>query len=168
MKAEWTNVESSLAAVEEALTHLTRSLEQAGFAEGTNAYRKMTDIVMGQWFWGDSIGAKALEPRFGRIAGLAGTIVGYLTPYVDLMSRLAAIRGLLWERWAIEPESAAGKILTALMDSGAPMAVDELRWATNITNSAVRREIRNLIANAMVADVGGRPSRFVLLAMNAE
>jgi hypothetical protein len=163
VSTERSNVEGSLEAAEQALAHLSRSLEEAGFATGVGPYRQMSDIILGQWLWVEANGVDELEPRFGRIAGLAGSIASYLTPYVDVMKRLTALRGLLWERWGILPDSTSARVLTALLEADRPMTIDELRSVTRVTRADVRREIHDLVERELVRKTGGRSSRYAIV-----
>lgn len=152
------NVEQSLGAVEQALSHFASSLDRAGFSEGAAAYQEMAGVVVGQWLWVQQERARDLEPGFRRVAELAETISGQLVPYVEAMQRLSALQGLVAERWGVDPDSVAGKIVEALSGSDRPMTTAEIKASTGVPTSTVRRQLGELVEQDLVLKHGkGRP-----------
>ncbi|GHC84094.1 hypothetical protein [Streptomyces flavofungini] len=83
-------VESTDAATQ-ALDHLERALEAAGFPGGRSAYRRMAEVLLAQRWSTDA----PLDPRaladFEQIALTAGRIYAMLQPYVEVMRSLASL-----------------------------------------------------------------------------
>jgi hypothetical protein len=154
------NVQSSLDAVEQALEHFATSLDRAGFAEGAASYRQMADVIVGQWIWVEERGARDLQPRFLRIAELAGSVADQLRPYVGAMDRLRGIRGLAADAWGIAPGSVAEQIVNVLMTSERGLTANELRRATGAPAAALRRELDGLVDQGLVTRASGSRGRF--------
>lgn len=156
------NVEQSLDAVEKALSHFSASLDRAGFRTGADAYRQMADIVLGQWLWIESAGERDLEPRYLRIAALSESVADQLTPYLDTMRRLTALRGLVEERWGVHPDSAAGRIVGVLASLRQPMSTSQMAAATGDTGTVLRRALTDLVRTGQVRRIGDRRPKYVL------
>lgn len=157
-----TTVEQSLDAVEEALSHFVASLERAGFSAGSDSYRKMANVVLAQWLWVEDEDQRDLEPRYLRVAELANSVAVMLTPYVVAMRRLSALRGIIEERWGVNPNSTAGRIISTLASSIQPMSVAELRDAAGMTSTTARQALQELVEEGMVTQVGDRRRRYAL------
>ena len=156
------NLDSSLGAVEQALEHFTRSIDRAGFADGAGAYRQMVDVTLGQWLWADEEGAHEFDRRFLRISMLAGSVADGLRPYVMSMDRLRALRGLVMERWRVEPGSTAERVVDSLLDCESGLTAAELSTATGAPTSAVRTALRELVDVGAVARVRASSARYAL------
>jgi len=155
-------VRTSLDAVETALEHFATSLDRAGFADGAASYRQMADVVVGQWLWAEERGARDLQPRFLRIAELAGTVAEQLRPYVGAMDQLRGIRGLASDAWGIEPGSVAERVVNALVGSESGMTMRELRLVTGASTTTLRRELDVLAGKGLVGRGDGPRGRYVL------
>jgi len=155
------SVEASLDAVERALRDFRSSLERAGFAAGAATYRQMADIIVGQWRWTEESGLRDLESRFLQIAILAGNVGEQLRPYVEAMDRLRGLRGLVMERWGVQPGSVAGGVLGALMDADGGLTSVELARSTGAPTVALRSELIALVERGLVVQDGVR-GRFAL------
>jgi hypothetical protein len=156
------NVRTSLDAVETALEHFATSLDRAGFADGAASYRQMADVIVGQWLWAEERGARDLQPRFLRIADLAGSVADQLRPYVGAMDQLRGIRGLAVDAWGIEPGSVAERIVNALVGTDSGMTMRDLRLATGVPTGTLRRELDGLADRGLVAKAEGTRGRFSL------
>lgn len=159
------NVETSLEAVEQALTHFATSLDRGGFAAGADAYRQMADVVVGQWLWVEEEGVRDLEPAFRRIAKRAGEVSAQLEPYVESMRRLGALRGLIEERWGVDVDGPPGKVVELLMQSEQPLTATEVRTATGLRSAEVRQVLGELVERELVTKVGDRRPRYGLGAV---
>jgi len=144
------NVEHSLDAVEQALTHFAASLERAGFGAGADAYRQMAHVVVGQWLWVENANERDIEPRYLRIAELAETVAAQLTPYVEAMQQLRSIRGLVEERWGVDPDSTSGRIVAALTSSRRPMSLTQSTSVTREPFAEVKRALLDLTDRGLV------------------
>jgi hypothetical protein len=158
------NVGSSLDAVELALEHFSASLDRAGFRDGAAAYRQMADVIVGQWMWAEERGDRELQPRFLRIAALAGLVADQLRPYVGAMDRLRGIRGLAADAWGIEAGSVAEQVVEALAAADKGLTISELRRATGASTMALRRELDALAGKGLLAaGAGGPRGRYALV-----
>ena len=155
-------VSSSLDAVEQALEHFVASLDRAGFADGAGAYRQMADVVIGQWMWAEQTGARDLQPRFLRIASLAGNVAEQLRQYVSAMEQLRGLRGLAGDAWDIEPGSTTERIVESLASSAGGMTMSELRQVTGASTVALRRELDRLVGKGIVGRPAGPRGRYLL------
>ena len=161
------NIEASLDAVSRALDHFAESLERGGFAAGAETYGKMAEVIVGQWLWAETSNATWLAPRFARVAQLAGRVDDQLRPYVEAMGRIRALEGMIAES-ASHPASEIGRaIIGTLSQAARPLTVAELRAAIGASTSAVRRELRDLVAGDVIEQVDGRVRRFVLADAHA-
>ncbi|MGW6318806.1 hypothetical protein [Streptomyces sp. NPDC055099] len=85
------NVVQSTGAAAQALDHLERALETAGFLEGRSSYRRMAEVLLAQRLSANP----PVDPRalagFEQIALTAGRIYAMLQPYVEVMRSLATL-----------------------------------------------------------------------------
>lgn len=84
------NIAQSLNAAAQALDHLEHSLRTAGFPEGTDAYQRMSEVLLAQRLFPDSLDQELMS-GFEHIGRTAGRIYGILHPYTAVMRRLAAL-----------------------------------------------------------------------------
>jgi hypothetical protein len=84
------NVRKTLATTAQVLAHFEQSLLKSGFAEGSQAYRKMAEAVLGQRVWSASHRVH-FDEEFAEIARRARAIHDVLSPYADAMLRLSAV-----------------------------------------------------------------------------
>ena len=90
------NIAASLRTADEVLAHLETSLRRGGFAEGLTAYRKLCDTLINQRLWSATEAPSAeLDVLFAAIGARARAVYGLLSPYTELMRRLAAIDAAL-------------------------------------------------------------------------
>ncbi|WP_327722270.1 hypothetical protein OG381_47990 [Streptomyces sp. NBC_00490] len=93
------NIAQSTRAAAQALGHLERALETAGFPAGTAAYRRMAEVLFAQRLSVEQPAGQSADPAvdptvmagFEQIALCAGRIYAMLQPYVEVMRRLAAL-----------------------------------------------------------------------------
>jgi hypothetical protein len=73
---------------------LAASLEQAGFAAGADAYRRMADVILGQRLWAEEHDITDFDARYAEVGRLATRIFEYLSPYTQVAARLGVLAGL--------------------------------------------------------------------------
>lgn len=146
------NVRKSLEAVEQALDHLLRSLERAGFEAGAHTYRRMTDVVISQFFWIQDQGLEDDTARFRGVADLAGQIYGQLEPYATCMKRLASL-GELSSVGEIDPHTLTGRVVRTIAEAERPLSLTAIQSAVESSSRAVRNELSALVSSGAVREV---------------
>ena len=145
----------SLAAVEEALSHFERSLTASGFEAGAASYRKMAEVVVGQWLWVDAQELTEYNERFRHIATLAARVHEQLLPYVTAMRQLAALQELVPPpppELPVDPDSPAGRVFLALRDAPRPLSITALRRQLGGTTRALRETVSALVEAGLVTE----------------
>ena len=177
------NLESSLGAVESALSVLAGSLEQAGFAAGADAYRQMADVIIGQRLWAEENDITDYDARYVEVGRLATRIFQCLSPYADVAVRLSALTGLAGaaddrgdradelaevdEQAGLDIESEADSspgedlsqaILAVLRSTDEALAATRIGAEVQASTSTVRQELAALTERGLVevAKAGGR------------
>lgn len=145
------NVRKSLEAVEQALDHLLRSLERAGFEAGAHTYRRMTDVVISQFFWIQDQGLEDTA-HFRGVADLAGQIYGQLEPYATSMKRLASL-GELSSVGEIDPDTLTGRVVRTIAEAERPLSLTAIQSAVESSSRTVRNELSALVSSGAVREV---------------
>jgi len=148
------NVRESLSAVEQALSHLARSLEQGGFGAGAAVYGKMSEVVIGQAQWVKEQRIDEFNERFAHIGALAGEIHDHLAPYVEAMRRLRPLAELVRPDDIVDPLSLPGRVLAALAHSETALSVTRLRSVVREPHSRVREAVTELVDQGLVVRRG--------------
>lgn len=154
------NIAQTLGAVSTALEHFADRLDRAGFGEGVPAYQKMSKVVIGQQQWAAERGLHDFDQRFCELAKLAAGIRQHLEPYVEAMSRLEALAGLvsMTQENPEELESSDTTVLSALLEAGRPQSLTQVSTATSMPTRFVRIALEHLMDTGAVraARSGGR------------
>ena len=153
------NVRKTLATAQKVLEHFEQSLLRSGFAEGSAAYRKMAETLLGQRLWTAACGA-SLEVEFAAVAKRAKAIHALLVPYADTMLRLSAVAGLqpaphqpeLDKHTATTPDGSTDEVLDLLAKARRPMSMSALA-------AQARCDRRTLLDRIAVLEQQGRLKR---------
>jgi hypothetical protein len=149
--------------VREALEHFALSLERAGFREGAEAYTRMANVIMGQRVWAASHGLTRLDDRFREVGTLAGRIYQQLQPYVESMSKLMALQGLVEQeasRGSLELER---RILAELEGRRQATSAKAIARALAVDPDSVRGTLDRLVESGLLkARTTGDQSKYRL------
>ena len=170
------NITRTVATAEAVLDHFERSLQQAGFADNAEAYRKLADTLLGQRLWVASSGEPS-GARFRAVGQHARAIQSMLEPYVEAFRRLSALAsddlgdpdepGWVEESRAGSAVDGAGPaareaadehVLAALAEAGRPMSLTALRAALDVPRPALLAAVERLAEAGEVTrrHTGGR------------
>ena len=169
------NITRTVATAEAVLDHFERSLQQAGFADNAEAYRKLADTLLGQRLWVASSGEPS-GARFRAVGQHARAIQSMLEPYVEAFRRLSALasddlgdpdeagpagqsdEGPPGAAGPDPREAADGHVLAALAEVGRPMSLTALRAALDVPRPVLLAAVERLAEAGEVTrrHTGGR------------
>ena len=179
------NITRTVATAEAVLDHFERSLQQAGFADNAEAYRRLADTLLGQRLWVASSGEPS-GARFRAVGQHARAIQSMLEPYVEAFRRLSALAsddlgepddaGAAGDTGGADEsdesghgedptgggpvarEAADGHVLAALAEVGRPMSLTALRAALDVPRPALLAAVERLAEAGEVTrrHTGGR------------
>jgi hypothetical protein len=174
------NITRTVATAEAVLDHFERSLQQAGFADNAEAYRKLADTLLGQRLWVASSGEPS-GARFRAVGQHARAIQSMLEPYVEAFRRLSALAsddladpdagdrdGAGAGPDSVDDPARAGggpvreaadeHVLAALAHVGRPMSLTALRAALDVPRPALLAAVERLAEAGEVTrrHTGGR------------
>lgn len=170
------NITRTVATAEAVLDHFERSLQQAGFADNAEAYRKLADTLLGQRLWVASSGEPS-GARFRAVGQHARAIQSMLEPYVEAFRRLSALAsddladpdagdrdGAGADPDSVDDPARAVReapdehVLAALAQVGRPMSLTALRAALDVPRPALLAAVERLAEAGEVTrrHTGGR------------
>ena len=162
------NVRKSVRTAVDVLTHLERSLERGGFAEGAATYNSMCNTLLGQRLWSRGFENPEIDAAFGELSRLAARIHATLAPYTQMMVRLGALSaddvdlGLTRApEEAVDPDER--RLLEVLHEAGKPISFTRLRTRTGLPRASLEKLLTHLVDAGVASEVRVSSRRMITL-----
>lgn len=153
------NIVATVATAEAVLSHFERSLLEAGFADGAEPYRQLSETLIGQRLWAESSGT-ATSARFAAVGARARAIHALLLPYVEAFGRLTVLAapsllddddsGPPAARADAEADPLDAAVLAALDTAGRPLSMTALRAELGVPRAELLAAVERLAAAGSV------------------